>query len=256
MAVVVNDQYLSAMGASLQSGIQGTSGLPLAIDPRYGTIFFDDFMTAQGSGDMEWVLGVNGTSSGGGATGAVQGEFGVAYNGAQGNGGASNGYHYIALTGFLPAYGKTYVEIKMRTTTLSDVTDPYLLYMGLGDTTAHGDQNDGVYFLYDQATNGDYWAGKAAGSGTRTSLVFDGGGGRATAAVTGSASHTLGLVINDSTSVDFYVGRSYKGSITTNLPDTTESLGFIMKLDKTTGANTRNFVVDYFYCAHIFSTPR
>ncbi len=256
MSIIVSSKVSSALGTVLEDGIRGRSGLPLAIDPRHGVILFDDFLTAQATGNMEWTVGTAGTSNGPGVTDVEAGELGVSYNGAVGNGGASRGYTYMGVNGFAPHAGKTYVEIKMRFGSLSDVTDPYVGYFGIGDSVGDGDMTDGVYFVYDQATDGDYWRGKTARAGVRTSLVMDGGGGRASAPVTTGA-QVLGMIIDGSTSVEFFHNRVSKGTIITNLPNSISTIaGLINKLDKTTGAGSRNYVLDYWYFAHIFTTPR
>lgn len=217
----------------------------LPVDPTIQAIIYDDFLMSGGVsstiGAYPWRTIVNGASA------AVTADAGTAANpgivkfqdtvaatgycfirGAAGTGSVIKGGGAITITWLIKSPG-----------TLSDVTDNYELYIGLGNGASTGaEPTDGVYFFYNYATSSGAWVGKTANGSSRTSVV---------SATTMAANtwYTLKAVINAAgTSVEFFVNGVSAGTSTTNLP--TAALTPLCGMNTTTGtALGISFYADY-----------
>lgn len=237
---------------SLTDAFVGKSQLPFFIDPFFGAVIFDDFLSAGAGGNTNWTVAVVGNSVGAGSTSAND-AMGVVFNGASGNGTPSRGFHYLATNGIEPDTAKIFFQCRIGVSTLSNGTDPFEVRVGLFDGLGAGDPSNGILWKYDQANNGNFWEIVTRSSGVDTTEVLDGNGGRDTAPVT-VAYQTVGFIL-DSTGVDFYFNKEKIGSkITTNIP--TSNVGPAIKLDKTTGTQTRNYLLDYVYLAYLMNSER
>lgn len=112
--------------------------------------------------------------------------------------------------------------------TLSDGTNRYILYMGLGDTTnAASDQSNGCYISYSDNLNSANWIGNTASASSRSTR------NSSTAVTTGW--HNAQVVINAAgTSITYFMdGVSLGAALTTNIPVT--SIAPFIKMDRTAG---------------------
>lgn len=217
----------------------------LPVDPTVQAIIYDDFLMSGGVsntiGAYPWKTVASGTSTGvtvGTSTAAnpgiitfARGQTNNGYSflrGASGSGCAVKGGGAITITWLIK--GPDY---------LSDVTDNYELYIGLGNGAANGSEpTDGVYFFYNYATSSGVWVGKTAAGSSRTSVV-------SATTVALNTWYTLKAVINAAgTSVEFFVNGVSAGTSTTNLP--TAALTPLCGVFATTGtARGISFSADY-----------
>lgn len=247
-----------AIKGRLNSAMVGAGPLPGFIDPRTGSVFFDDFFTGNVTTTGPGWLSVGGGTGGGAGVGLSGTDaFGEIRTTATGNGGASRGVLYNGVSQVDLSNGKTYCEWRVKISSLSDVSNPFECWVGLHDNSGIGDATDGIGFGYDETNHGDFWVPYVVGGGTVTDLVLDGGGGRETAAVTADTWTRLGFACeSDASSVEFFVNGVSKGTISTNIPVGGETTGLLIKIEKTTGASQRFWRADYAYLAQVFDTAR
>lgn len=237
--------------------ITGKREYPIAIDPRRGSIIFEEWVTASSGGKLGWTAIGSGTGATSGVGLSSNDAFGDVFVAATGNGGAARSLLYLGVNSVDLSAGKTFMEFRSKFVALSDGSDPYECWVGLGDTVAAGDPTDGLGWGYDQPNHGNFDVPYAFGGSSGTDLVLDGGGGRETSAITADAWVRRSAIIeSDSSSVEFFTDGTSKGSITTNIPVSGEVLGPIIKIDKTTGSNQRLLRLDYFYLCQIFDNER
>ena len=143
----------------------------------------------------------------------------------------------IAITG-----GPIIVEGAVRVEDLSNGTETYKIYFGLGDVTGAGDMIDGVYFSYSSADIAGDWQGNVSGTSTRTTLDTN-------TAVAADTWYRLRIEINSAgTSAEFFINGTSKGTIAdANLPTSTELTSLIFKIEKSAGSTERIAYIDYFY---------
>jgi hypothetical protein len=137
-------------------------------------------------------------------------------------------------------------------TALSDGTDTYTLFLGLGDQTTAGDTGaapgivDGAWFQYTHTLNSGNWTGRTGSGGTYTTAS-----GGSNVAVTASAFWWFGIEMN-STSVKFYVASDSSGvpgswtligTSSSNLP-TSGATGFAFQIIKSAGTAARPMYLD------------
>jgi hypothetical protein len=136
--------------------------------------------------------------------------------------------------------------------TLSDVTNAYTLYVGLGNATASASEpTDGVYFAYTHATNSGNWVGKTSNASSRSSA-------NSSDAVSAGAWVNLGITVNaDATSVSFYVNgvEIANSPLATNIP--TVAINPFLLAVRSAGTVPANAIrVDAFYLTQTLTTPR
>ena len=125
--------------------------------------------------------------------------------------------------------GPIVVEGLVRVEDLSDGTETYKVWWGLGDVNGGGagDMTDGVYFSYSSTDIAGDWQGNAAGTGTRSTLDTN-------TAVAADTWYRLRIEINDDcSSAEFFINGTSKGTITgVNLPTSTELSTQLFKIEK------------------------
>lgn len=243
-------------------GLVSLENLPLAMHPRNGFVYYTDFMSGlatQGTID-DWFVFATGTSGAVGVGAAVldDSSLGVqtltaAGNGSLAYGGIARGTNTMNL-----GTGISYIECRVKVSALSIGAQPFELWLGVGDNIAGADPADGVYFNYDETNHGDFWVGSVANNSSVTDLVFDGAGGRATAAVVADTYYRLGIVADGvADTAEFFVDGVSKGTTSSALPITAgRECAPNFKIAKTTGANVITASLDYVYVAHVFTTAR
>ena len=155
------------------------------------------------------------------------------------------------VNGVVLGGGETTIAWHLRTPAgLSDGTDTYTLYAGLGNGASSGaEPTDGVYFLYTHGTNSGNWVGKTANSSTRTSV-------NSNLAVVAPAWVTLQATVNAAaSSVEFFVNGVSIGTSSTNIP-TSPVLGPVVGITKSAGISGKNFLVDWVKLNVTFTTAR
>jgi len=136
--------------------------------------------------------------------------------------------------------------------TLSDVTNSYTLYLGLGNPTASASEpTDGVYFAYTHGTNSGNWVGKASNASSQSSA-------NSSDAVSAGTWVNLGITVNaDATSVSFYVNgvEIANSPLATNIP--TVAINPFLLAIRSAGTVPANAIrVDALYLTQTLTTPR
>lgn len=154
-------------------------------------------------------------------------------------------------SGLFPAFilggGQLTVNWVLKTATLSDGTNRYILRFGIGDTTT-GDQANGCYFEYSDDINGGNYVIKTAAGSVRTST------NTATAATTGYMNFKI-VVNAASSSVEFFIDNVSQGSIITNIP--TLAVAPVCVLDRTAGTLVLGSLqIDLFYLTQSLTAAR
>ena len=146
--------------------------------------------------------------------------------------------------------GDHFMEFITGIVTLSNVTDEYVFFCGWYDGTS-ADAVDGVYFEYDRATNGDFWAVSTSNNSSRTKTALAN-------AVQAATYVRLGIEINAAgTRVKFFLNGALVATHTTNIPTgtarvTTPCWGF----RKTAGTGAANVAgLDRWTLRHSLTTP-
>lgn len=146
--------------------------------------------------------------------------------------------------------GAITVNWVFKINTLSDGTNRYILYMGLGDTTsAASDQSNGCYIKYSDNINSGNWVGNTASSSSRTVVN--------SAIAATAAWHNAQIVINAAgTSVTYFMdGVSLGTAITTNIPTT--SIAPFIKMDRTAGTiPVDTLITDLMYMTQTLTVAR
>lgn len=218
---------------------------------------YDDFITgnvgANGIGTHGWTTNTTGTGAGVAKNtslldtlhmGIMQLTTGTTSTGRA-------GINLVNAEGFGVTDGIITLEALVRVEDLSDGTNTYKFYVGLGDAHTAGDMVDGVYFSYSSADIAGDWQGNVAGSSTRTALDTN-------TAVVADTWYQLRMEINAAaTSVEFFINGTSKGTIAdANIPTATELAFFLCKMEKSAGTTSRVGYIDYFYCRKDFSATR
>lgn len=202
----------------------GVTGIPYWRDlyaPLYESFIFDD-MDSNGP-RFPWVATQSGTGAGAGAEPATDGIHTGIFRISTGttSTGLVSRYNKSTLKSLLAGSGWLMFETVLSVSALSTSADEYVVRVGFGDGYVTGvDATDGVYFVYDRATNGDFWTLKTASNSSRTTTVLDGTAGNPTSAVTGGSWYKLKAIVNAAgTQVDFYINNVLMKSHTTNIPN-------------------------------------
>ncbi|HUR99863.1 MAG TPA: hypothetical protein VMZ26_17500 [Pyrinomonadaceae bacterium] len=151
---------------------------------------------------------------------------------------------------YTPGNGELFVEWVIKIETLSDATTNYTMRVGFGSTTtATADNAYGLYFEYASTTSAN-WLIKSADNSVRTTTT--------TSTAVTAGYHRLGVKANDTaTSVEYFVDGVSVGTITSNIPTTTqETAGLFFQVFKNSGATSRFFRLDYAYLFKRFTTCR
>ena len=168
----------------------------------------------------------------------------------------SNGFRYIFFGQGSSLAGQMYLgggEIEYNwvfsIATLSDVTNGYILSLGLGDFGTVALAANGVYFSYSDTINSGNWTLNCIDATTATST--DSG----VAVTTGW--HKASCVINAlGTSAEFFIDEVSIGTVATNLP-TANPIRPEIIVQWLAGTNAAsNVMVDMFYMNQTLTNPR
>jgi hypothetical protein len=230
--------------------LRENNGSVQAPSPGSFTSLFDDFLDTLNVGALGWTA----TTSGGGAaiasvTTNSDGNHPGIKQMTTGPTATGRCTYDLSLDGmaYPLASGELDYETLILIPTLSTAAQRYVLYVGFGDVSAAGDQTDGVYFEYDEATSAN-WRIVGAQGGTRTKTTT-------ATAVVAAAFIRLRMVCVPGTAT-FFVNNTQVGTITTNLPGAGQFFGPIFKLEKTVGGTARTLEIDYFSLNIKPGTPR
>lgn len=214
------------------------------IDPASGFMISEDWANNNVHGTTTWADTANTGGSDGllfdGPTGAVgqvyleQSDPGPGYATLY----YGNAYTFGAQSMFFDA--RVYV------TALSTGAQEYIVNVGFGDQVDATAMSDGIFFSYDRATDGNFWACKTTSSSTTTKTVT-------AVAPTAGTYQTLSVGYY-SGSVKFYIGGTLVATHSTNL--TAALVGPKLRIVKTVGATARRLVCDYFTTYSFFDTRR
>lgn len=208
-----------------------------ATDPRYKTVFYDDFTTYYSL----TYTGFTGTGASVSA-GATLGNPGILIlsTGTTTTGGAIAGQcgnnRYINTT------RQIIFEACVWIPTLATVSADYLAYVGFNDrgTTIDGNYPaNGAYFVYYRGANGDVWACHTAIASTRTITV--------TTTAIKTSGWTQLTIINTNGSVEFKVDGTTVATHTTNIP--TAACSFSAYIVNSGTTTSRSMYLDYLYCS-------
>ena len=130
------------------------------------------------------------------------------------------------------------MEAMILLPTTSTSTQRFTIYVGFGDNSGAGDQVDGAYFQYTDATSNN-WQIKTSSNSTRTTTTTSTG-------VVGNTWTKLKVVVADVQMAYFYVNDVLVGSINNNVPQGSgRETGIIFKIDKSVGTTARTLQLDY-----------
>lgn len=215
-------------------------------EPRRRLYLYDDFVTSAIASALNWGSSLSGTGAAASAgasygydttnkaMGIVQITTGTTTTGRAGLSARASGNP----DNIIPTLGPCEFTMRVAVEALSTAGEEYAFYVGLIDNlNAAGDVTDGVYFVYDRVTNGDFWCASTATANTRTRTV---------GSVAPTTSYVwLRCVINAAwTSADFYVNDVLIATIATNLPVSGRATALGMKIEKSAGTTTRNADID------------
>lgn len=162
---------------------------------------------------------------------------------------ASNTDH-VYLTGCT----KVIWEGLVRVPTLSDATDEFDVYVGVGKSTGFDDNDftNGAFFAYDRNGLGTTWYGRTDSGGTTSSAD--------TTVTVGTGWHYLRLELTPGVDCKFFVDNytsTADSTSSTNLPGASDgsTLG-MFKMVKTAGTNARSFDIDWSRVIIEMSTDR
>jgi hypothetical protein len=244
------------------------NGMALLVDSnqpaglRYGypppmlnrqTVLMDDFMAPNAQGELNWSNVNTGT--------------GFAYSGGSGGTSTANGVIELSTgttaasssmmtlgTGqmVLGGSGNTLeVEYLIRVIYgLSNSTDRYQVWAGLGGNANTSEFSNGIYIMYDEGTDGQFWVFKTASGGTRSKVIT-------TVPVTLNTWTLVRLTMTTPTQVSCYVSdatNSQTVTLGTNIPTT--SLGPVHGITKLTGTASRGLQLDWFSFRREYAAPR
>ena len=247
--------FMSSTDKVFLDGVQGQlDNKQPASNPRSLVYFFDDFIAANLVGTLGWNVinsGAAASMSTGYTPGLDENAFGAW---SQNTGTTSTGRSCLSTSSLALklSQGSLVFSWRVRLQSVSDSTDQFSVFVGIGDNVTNGDMTDGVYFQYTDSLNGGNWTLKTAQNNTRTAM--DSG-----VAVAAATWYTLRAVINQTaTSAQFFINEVSVGTITSNLPGlgSGEETGFLAKIVKSNGTNNRILGLDYFYSEYKFSTLR
>lgn len=240
---------------------------PGVANPSYGLAGFCDFTTpfsagiVYGSSGIGWSEAHAGTGAAVGASASSAGGRQGMYQLTSGTTNASYALLYAGASGqsnYLGSGCRSF-EILQCVSALSTAADEVVVRAGIGDNVAGAAHTNGVFFLYDRATYGDFWAIKNInGSGNNTVATL-------TAPTAGNGMSTLQklrLEVNsDASRSDFWIDKalvSPAGGLATYVPltSTAVKLGVWGISRSAYSAAARNALVDYIRVQSYPTTPR
>ncbi len=222
----------------------------LGLSPRYGHVDHTEWLTTDPAGEQGWANAVSGTNAE-----AVIGGLGVSSRPGSHlfleTGTTATGRACIYRADLVAGIGIVRFELGLYLSALSDGSNTFTVYAGLGDDVLGSDHDDGVYFRYSHGLSSGNWERCTAASASRTQEST----GIAAAATTWT---TLAAEINaGASSVDFFIDGAAAGTITTNVPTGySERMKPQIKIVKSVGTTERYVAVDFYQLLQTFTTPR
>ena len=257
---LTNERVLTAGSKISLTDAGAGSTITVAANDLGNTVieFFEDFFT---SNSTTGTIGTHGWNSATSGTGAAISQATVPLvtsnvGATQMTTGTTNaGRAVIFLNGstlWNATGGEITVETLVLINNLSDGTETFKVYVGLGDNSGgSGDMTDGVYFSYSSTDIAGDWQGNVSGTSSRTTLDTN-------TAVAADTWYKLKFVINSAAnSVEFFINGTSKGTIAdANIPTVTEFFMPIFKIEKSAGTTARLAKIDYFYFLKTLSGTR
>ena len=229
---------------------------PVSINdnPWWGYSFFDELT---GVNNAPWV---NSAVNGGTLTASSQPTLSPAVLRGLATGTTNNGDAKSATyVYFIGSVGKKTSESKVSVDNLSTSVERYVCFFGYVSSLTSLNQNDAMYFLYDEggvstgSTASPNWQCVCASGGTRTFVTTS-------VPVTDTSSGAMQkLRIDDDgtgANVKFYIDEVLVATITTNVPTSAASLTNMVRILKQAGTTQRVLYVDYMQMQEKFNTPR
>jgi hypothetical protein len=219
---------------------------------KYNSIIDDDFIANTPAGLNGWISTVSGTGAAIAVSNTLSNSNHIGILNFS-TGTTATGRSVLSLTNamsnFLLGSGALICQTLINIPTLSNGTQRFNLRLGFGDNIASGDNVDGVYFEYDDSLSAN-WRICSSANSVRTKTN--------TSVAVALGWTTLGFILNAAgNSIDFYINGVSVGNITTNIPTSAgRNCEPILKIEKTIGATSSSFSVDYFNSEIIFNTPR
>ena len=219
---------------------------PVAINNNPDRLFlFEDWISPTPSGALGWsevnsgigaiALIFNILSTVLRALGAVELTTGTAITGRSS---LTLGSNNILLDG-----ARFDIRMRLYVPVLANVSEDFVIRMGLHDNTGSGDATNGIYFEYNRAISNN-WRIATARSGSRTKTTTS-------VAVQDDDYSTFLISINNSSNnVSYFIDGVEVGNITTNIPD---GSGPTLKIEKTAGLTSRSCIFDYFSLEAIYN---
>jgi hypothetical protein len=138
-------------------------------------------------------------------------------------------------------------RFRIAVSALSDGTDTYTIYIGLGDNTGGNDFDDGIYFRYTHSVNSGRWEAVTAIGASRSASD--------TGVTPTTTFSVFEISINQAgTSIDFSINGSVVATKTTNIP--TNTIGFVHKIVKSVGTTDTMVYEDWTDIALTRTTAR
>ncbi len=213
------------------------------VDPKYGTWFFDDFISSSTVGSNGW--GGNGNASITGSTAAT----GI-FRARQATTGSVS-YVNSELDAWWLNSSDIYYEASVAIPTQSTGTDDFAVAVGFNNSNSFATLSsctNGVYFSQSRIKNGQTWIANVFGGAVGSSVFATG------LAPTAGVYQRLGIFISGATAI-FSIGGTNVATIGTNVPGNT-STGLIFRLDKTAGSSNSDLLIDYVNIYQFFTPAR
>ena len=210
---------------------------------RFNSDIIDDWIAATVASLMGWVTTVNGAGSAAaltttGVDSTLKAQGVVSLNTGTTNTGRTA---LSTVTNMLLGFTKIKLRWRVYIPVLSDGTNTYAAFFGLGDTPAGAGiaQTHGVAFIYDSTISVN-WICRTTAGGISTSQTT-------TVPVNSASFVRLEISINENgTSIEFRINDLLVHTATTNIPGATQFIGPLIKISKSVGGTARLVYVDYY----------
>lgn len=221
------------------------SGNPIGIDPRQMFLFYWDNFSASVNLTPFLGLATNTGTVDYGTTGSDTTHEGLAVLVTlNANDKAGRTLNAIRLN------GSFFFEATYKLLALSNATDEYDFYVGIGDVTTTSPNNNAVTFRYDRNTSVN-WIMEACNNGTCTDTA-------SSTAVAAGSWMRLGITVNAAnTLATYYVDGVSIGTVSTNIPTSARVVYFIEKMLRSAGTSVSVQIYnDYIYFWEILNAAR
>lgn len=228
--------------------------IDVKVRPNSQTVsFFEDWIGSVAAGVLGWTTANNGAGSAASivangvdttnkAIGVVQLATGTNTTGRVSLSQATNAFK-------VDVFKNISMEWRVNVPVLSTAAQEFGFICGLATATTTLTQSNGLYFLYNRLVYGDVWVVVAANGGIVTATAT-------ATAVSTTNFQKLRIDTVDGTSAAFYIDGTLVGTLTTNIPTSTQ-VGLLTGVFKSAGTTSRNVRVDYMdFMGHISGAGR